>query len=509
VEGKRARLDGLSLMEAATGVADAAGVQPDAACPSEPVDRLAGGAIRDARGFYMRRVLAVADATAVLLAFALAIVLDGLTRFDTAADHLLVLLPLLPVTWVVLAGTAGMYHVDDRRIDCSIADEVFRVVQLVALWIWLVFGLVTLVDTGSPPAGPALALGTLTVPLVLIGRATARLVARRRPWYRQRAVIVGTEQDTWRVTRTLRRHPEYGIEIAATIHLRDSLNDDSDGVTASGVDAVLATVVREQAHRVMFASHYEGIDERTGALRFLAERSVKVDLVPGDSDVFRSDAELHHIEGLPLLTLPTTIRSRAAQAIKRAIDVTVSSLALVLASPFLAVAAAAIKLDSRGSVFFRQERVGRSGERFALLKFRTMVEDAEEHKPQYEALNVHDTGMFKIPHDPRITGVGRFLRRHSLDEVPQLVNVLRGDMSLVGPRPLIEEESALVSERYSARFDVRPGITGPWQVFGRSDIPFEDMVKLDYTYVTNWTVGDDFKLMVRTLNAVGSGKGAY
>ena len=137
-----------------------------------------------------------------------------------------------------------------------------------------------------------------------------------------------------------------------------------------------------------------------------------------------------------------------------------------------------------------------------MFKFRTMVTDAEDLKPGLSGLNRRDDGMFKIPEDPRITRVGRWLRRYSLDELPQLINVLRGEMSLVGPRPLIQVEADLVDRRYDARFNVRPGITGPWQVFGRSDIPFDDMTKLDYTYVTNWSVGYDIKLMVRTVSAM-------
>jgi lipopolysaccharide/colanic/teichoic acid biosynthesis glycosyltransferase len=157
--------------------------------------------------------------------------------------------------------------------------------------------------------------------------------------------------------------------------------------------------------------------------------------------------------------------------------------------------------------------VGRAGRTFQMLKFRTMVCDAETLKPTMGELNFHGAsetpGMFKISGDPRVTAVGRTLRRWSLDELPQLWNVLRGDMSLVGPRPLIPEEANLVSGRYEARLNTRPGITGPWQTLGRSDIGFEDMVKLDYTYVNNWTFAEDLKLLAQTVGAVIGGRGAY
>ena len=144
-----------------------------------------------------------------------------------------------------------------------------------------------------------------------------------------------------------------------------------------------------------------------------------------------------------------------------------------------------------------------------MIKFRTMYPDADERKDEVAALNRRTDGMFKVENDPRITQVGARLRRYSLDELPQLINVLRGEMSLVGPRPLIEAESDLVDEHYLARFQVRPGMTGPWQVLGRSDIPFEDMLKLDYSYVMNWSVGDDVKILVRTASAITRGAGAY
>ncbi len=491
---------------------------PGAASKPEPVrpwrirrlHRRAGRVHTDARAYYMRRVLAVADSAAILIALALCFAVAELTPFATALPQGVLVSPLLVLSWVVLAGAAGMYHVDDRRIDCSVAEEIFRVAQLVALWVWLVFLLVALVDEGSPPVAQALALGLFAVPAILSSRALARRLARTRPWYRQIALIFGTEEDCRRIQRILARHTEYGVEVVDMVHpgISNGNGNSGDG-DAEGAESLISIIDRDGADRVIFASNYEGIEERTGALRFLAEEGVKVDLVPGDSDVFRADAELHQIEGLPLLTLPTTVRARSAATLKRMADVTISSTILTCLSPLLLAAAIAIKLNSPGPVFFRQRRVGQHREFFTLLKFRTMVDNAEELKPALSELNTRTDCMFKIPDDPRITRVGGWLRRYSLDELPQLLNVLRGDMSLVGPRPLIEAESERVSERYAARFDVRPGITGPWQVLGRSDIPFEDMVKLDYTYVTNWSLSDDVKLMVRTLSAMGAGKGAY
>jgi lipopolysaccharide/colanic/teichoic acid biosynthesis glycosyltransferase len=183
---------------------------------------------------------------------------------------------------------------------------------------------------------------------------------------------------------------------------------------------------------------------------------------------------------------------------------------MVLLAPFFALIGLLIKLETPGPIFFRQLRVGTKGQVFRIYKFRTMGVDADERKAEFAHLNRHaqaggDPRMFKIDQDPRVTRVGRFLRKYSLDELPQLVNVLQGEMSLVGPRPLIAEEAQFVSEWGRRRLDLKPGITGLWQVLGRSAIPFEEMVRLDYLYVTTWSLWNDCLLLLRTVAVVARG----
>jgi lipopolysaccharide/colanic/teichoic acid biosynthesis glycosyltransferase len=195
--------------------------------------------------------------------------------------------------------------------------------------------------------------------------------------------------------------------------------------------------------------------------------------------------------------------------------VVLATIGLLMLAPVFALVACAIKYDSRGPVFFRQSRMGGRGQLFRIFKFRTMVVDAEEQKAALAHLNKHaqpgsDPRMFKIPDDPRVTKVGRVLRRYSIDELPQLINVLTGEMSLVGPRPLILEEDRHVDNWARKRMDLKPGMTGLWQVLGRSEIPFEEMVKLDYLYVTTWSLWQDFLLLLRTIPAMaGSSTGSY
>jgi exopolysaccharide biosynthesis polyprenyl glycosylphosphotransferase len=221
---------------------------------------------------------------------------------------------------------------------------------------------------------------------------------------------------------------------------------------------------------------------------------------------------VHDLAGLPLISLNRPTLSRSSRLLKRALDLTVGVTALLLLSPFLLFAAWRIKATSPGPVFFRQERMGAGGRRFRIYKFRSMYADADERKPEVAHLNMHAHGepqMFKISDDPRITPFGRFLRRWSLDELPQLFNVLRGEMSLVGPRPLILDEDEHIRGRHRRRLNLTPGVTGLWQVLGRSEIPFSEMVSLDYLYVTNWSLWGDVKLLCRTVPVVLARRGAF
>ena len=198
--------------------------------------------------------------------------------------------------------------------------------------------------------------------------------------------------------------------------------------------------------------------------------------------------------------------SRSSRAVKRAMDIVGATVGLVAVSPLLLAIVIAIRLDSRGSILFRQTRVGRDGKRFTMLKFRTMVDGADAMKARLAERNETE-GLFKIADDPRITRVGRWLRRTSLDELPQLINVLRGEMSLVGPRPLVVDEDMKIQGRHRRRLHLTPGMTGDWQILGSARIPLHEMVKIDYLYVTNWSLWNDVKILARTVLYVFSARG--
>ena len=248
-------------------------------------------------------------------------------------------------------------------------------------------------------------------------------------------------------------------------------------------------------------------------IRELQDCNVQVDIVPRLFEVLGTNAQFHTIEGVPLVGLATPRALTLVdvpQAVVRPRRRGCSG--SILLAPLVAITALCIKLDSRGPVFFRQVRMGAGEQPFRVFKFRTMVDDAEQLKGDVAHLNMHvndDPRMFKVPNDPRVTRVGAFLRRTRMDELPQLFNVLSGEMSLVGPRPLILDEDQYVVSWARRRLKLKPGMTGLWQVLGASDIPFDEMTKLDYLYVTNWSLREDSRLILLTLPALARARAAY
>jgi lipopolysaccharide/colanic/teichoic acid biosynthesis glycosyltransferase len=223
-----------------------------------------------------------------------------------------------------------------------------------------------------------------------------------------------------------------------------------------------------------------------------------VSVYPGTAEIVGSSVEPDEIAGLTVLGVRRFGMTRSSQMVKRGFDLIGSALLMLVAFPLFIVFCVAIKLDSQGPLFFTQTRVGRDGKRFKIFKFRTMEDGADARKADLWELNEAD-GLFKIAHDPRVTRVGGFLRHTSLDELPQLLNVLKGEMSLVGPRPLVIDDDDRVGGWYRHRLDLTPGMTGHWQILGSSRIPLHEMVEIDYLYVTNWSVWTDLKILIRTV----------
>jgi exopolysaccharide biosynthesis polyprenyl glycosylphosphotransferase len=469
----------------------------------------------DLRGRMLRRLLLGADVIALCAAF-----LGTEAAFGMLA---LADIPLLLVSiplWVILAYGHRLYHLNSYRADYGAADEIGSMLQMVTLWSWTTLLAVSAVRADHVPVPQVALFWAATLLLLVVLRSAARAFAGRQVWYLQNAVIVGPVHQASAILQKILRHPEWGINVVACVapgrprfrgravlrlfDLVPILRDDTD---------VVQVVKQLDVDRVMLAPALGESSRRADVIYGLSELGVHVDLVPSWSDVVGTRFDLHEMEGMPLLTMPRPSLGKTSLRLKRALDLGVGTIALVLLSPVFAACALAIKLDSPGPVFFRQRRVGRRDQHFEVFKFRSMYVDADERKDEVAELNFHggasETGMFKIREDPRITRVGRILRRYSLDELPQLLNIVRGDMSLVGPRPLIETEDRQIEGRFRRRLDLTPGLTGLWQAHGRSDIPFEEMVNLDFVYATNWSLWGDVKLLMRTCSVVVRGRGAY
>ena len=478
-----------------------------------------GASERDTRGPRMRRVLLVTDMLVVSFAILLVeLVRSALFGTAMAAESLVVFGAGAMPLWVVFARGYGLYHLDTHRVEHGIAEEAGPILRVTTAWAWCIVIVALVAGLGSAWVEVAAVLWGVVAILALAGRAVARAYGKRQAWYLQNALVLDVSPHAGCMVRKILRHPEYKINVVAAVDLdgvapKDGLVEHFGHVPViRGVENVTELIETFDIDRVIigWGSYWKA---RDGLLHDLAGMGVHIDLIPTWFDAIGARVDLHELEGSPMMTLPRAELSRTSRLMKRGLDICLSAAGLVALTPLLIACAVAIKFDSKGPVLFRQLRVGRDGKRFYVFKFRSMYVDAEERKREVAKLNFHggemDTGMFKIREDPRITGVGGFMRRYSLDELPQLLNVLRGEMSIVGPRPLIEGEANQVSGRFRHRLSLTPGLTGLWQVNGRSEIPFDEMVSLDYLYVTNWSLWGDVKLMIKTLPAVAAANGAY
>jgi exopolysaccharide biosynthesis polyprenyl glycosylphosphotransferase len=328
----------------------------------------------------------------------------------------------------------------------------------------------------------------------------------------RRAVAVGHPKDVEALINELRREPYHGLSVVA-VCLADTggSEDNLQGVPVhGGLDHVMPAVRQSDADTVavLACPEMNGVE-----LRKLAWELEKTDtdlcLAPALLDVAGPRTSIRSAAGLPLLYMDHPDLTGIRQAVKSLFDRLAAFSALVVLAPLFLAIAAAIKLGDGGPVLFRQVRVGRNGRPFHVVKFRTMVRNAEQQKALLEKRNEGNGVLFKIKDDPRVTKAGTWLRRFSLDELPQLINVLVGQMSLVGPRPALPAEAAKYGDYVRRRLAVRPGITGLWQVSGRSDLPWEEAVRLDLRYVENWSFALDLQILWKTWSAVIRGDGAY
>jgi exopolysaccharide biosynthesis polyprenyl glycosylphosphotransferase len=342
----------------------------------------------------------------------------------------------------------------------------------------------------------------MTLPAIVLVPFGRRLIVRTFEPTVTRILVIGTGPISDRLISRLQRCGDTLV----VGHVDDNA---APGTRLLGGLADLPAVCTDYAiDRIIIAFANTSDAIVLEALRKL-QGQVPVSEIPRYFELHNWRSEPEELHGLTLMHLPTASLAASERIIKRVMDVTLATCALVVAVPVLLVTAVAIKLDSSGPVFFRQERIGRGGKPFRIFKFRSMTADAWRQRDSVALLNEADGPLFKMENDPRVTRVGAFIRKTSIDELPQLLNVIRGEMSLVGPRPLPTEESNRIDGAALARLDVNPGITGLWQVCGRSDLTYADLQHLDCVYVQSWSLMWDLRIMAQTPKVVFRRGGAY
>jgi exopolysaccharide biosynthesis polyprenyl glycosylphosphotransferase len=438
-----------------------------------------------------RRALAYADAIAAFAALYVAVVLLGDDRLRVAS---VLSMPIV----VVVSKVMGLYDRDEVVLNKTTLDEcpaLFQLATLYALVTWLLQG--TLID-GYLGSRQVLGLWALLFVFALFGRAIGRRIAR---WSapEERCLLVGPTAELSEVARRMRQGGPMKARVVGHLPLRSKSHRD----TMDDLDRI---IVSADVHRVILAPGESENDDVLDIVSLVKSLGVRVSFLPRVFEVVGSSVEFDTLNGITVLGVRRFGLGRSSLALKRATDLIGATVAVIVLSPVLLASAIAIRLESPGPILFRQIRVGRDGKRFTMLKFRTMVDGADAQKADLASRNEAD-GLFKIATDPRVTRTGRVLRHLSLDELPQLLNVLRGEMSLVGPRPLVEDEDCKVVGRHRRRLQLTAGMTGPWQILGSARIPLHEMVKIDYLYVANWSFWGDVKILARTVVYVLRGQG--
>lgn len=475
--------------------------------PSRAVRKVDGQIRRAARA--RRWSLALSDVIAVAIGVAIS-ELAGESNPGTVSWAVL----LIPV-WVVVAKLYGLYDNDDRRIAHHTTQEVPSLVATAAVSV-VVWKALTMLLGAVPP------ISSSSVVLIGATAALGSLILRsgtRTAWRYQappdRTLIVGSSSKAELISGRLKRHRQQGgnIEVVGFISDRVANEGASSGLLdehphLGGISELPVVLERERITRVIIAKDPLSSGRTGEIIDTCLSHDVAATLVPVESEVLGPASEIARLADVPVVEFHSFGVPRSTRFLKRSLDLVVSALLLIPAVPILLASTLAIKLTSRGSAFFLQERVSMEGRHFNVIKLRTMYDGAESRLE--EMLDDHSDGdpSFKVPDDPRVTPVGRILRATSIDELPQLFNVLKGDMSLVGPRPKIPHEATLYEERESRYLTIRPGLTGPMQVSGRGLLTFEERLALERDYLESISLAKDIEILLKTPGAVLSGRGA-
>jgi exopolysaccharide biosynthesis polyprenyl glycosylphosphotransferase len=463
------------------------------------------------RGWLVRRALLAADVAGLVVAFALATVLVGVAGDGLSVGAEALLLAAALPAWVLLAKLHGLYEADEAYADHTTVDDVVGVFHVGTAGVWLVYLGAWATGFALPSLPKLVTFWAAALVLVPAGRSVARAACRRTVAFLQNTVIVGAGDVGQLIARKILQHPEYGLNVVGFVDPRPKeRRGDLGHVGLLGAPDELPEIARTlDVERVVFAFSNESHDEVLELIRSLRELDLRIDLVPRLFEAVGPRVGMHTIEGLPLVGLPPARLSPSSRLLKRALDVTVASVALLVTAPLFAVIVVLVRRGSPGPALFRQVRVGQGQREFEVLKFRTMRVDVDDgaHREYIRSTmssqaEAGSNGLYKLDRSDAVTRVGRWLRRTSLDELPQLINVLRGEMSLVGPRPCLAYETEHFEAHHFERFQVPAGITGLWQVTARASSTFGEALDMDVAYARGGSLGLDLRLLCRTPFAV-------
>lgn len=467
---------------------------------AEPTDQpaapqLLGGVKRIWRDRLVLRSLVIAD----LVALALSVV--ALSELASRSLQLLVACLFGAPVMVVAARVFGLYDRDEALLRKSTLDEapnLFQVATVSTLSMWLAGGLVVEASFGR---GEALLLWLLLATLLPFTRVAGRTLALAAAPV-ERCLFIGDAATAKTIGSKLCDDLGLKADLIAVIDPAEASRWSTDAASSKRLLEISKLTRSLDLQRAIIASDSVEPSQMLDLLCTLQAVGVKVSVLPRLLEVIGPSVEFDDLHGVTLMGVKRFALRPSKTKVKRAFDLAAASLGLLAVAPLMIAIAIAIRLDGPGPVFFRQRRVGRNGEHFELFKFRTMVPEAEAMKESLRDRNEAQEGLFKIADDPRVTRIGKLLRKTSLDELPQLFNVVRGEMSLVGPRPLVVDEDRNVTGWYRRRLELMPGITGPWQILGPARVPLREMGAIDYLYVANWSLWADLKILVRTVSHV-------
>ena len=420
---------------------------------------------------------------------------------------------LLVPFWIAALWAFGLYREPGRSLGGGTFVRSFAGLTALTSTAWVVLIGMVLARGDQAPVASLITFWALSVVFVPLGRWVTKALVWSRPSFCERVLIVGAGEVGHTVAGKIVKRPRLRVKLVGFLDDGEPRRGVAGSAPTAPVLGALDDLPRVLADlgvdRVIIAFSRARHGDFLRVVRACSASGVQVDIVPRLFEVVSSRALVDDVEGIPLLDVGHVELGRFNMAAKRLFDLVVGAAICVVALPVMGVVAVLIRLESPGPVLFRQERMGKGGRTFTILKFRSMYEGAERLREELSDRNEYSGPMFKLKSDPRVTRIGGWLRRWSIDELPQLFNVMKGDMSLVGPRPLWVEEARQCHGWTQKRLDITPGMTGLWQVLGRNDIPFEEMVKLDYMYVTGWSLGWDVKLLLQTVGAVFDKRGAY